>query len=225
MVPVMTEEMQEGNILRVWVEEYCMFPVDKDGFKGEIPEIKNLVPYSPFSYYIQRKLFIHNMGHAVASYLGYVSGHEYVWQCVNDPLIKKITAEAMMESAQALAAEHDVPFDEISDHVNDLIRRFGNVRLGDTVRRVGGDPMRKLSPNDRLAGAAKLCVKHGIMPWCISLGIWAALRFAPEEDASAVKLQALIKENGIPKVLEEVCGIKQGSELAGMIIGREEKEQ
>ena len=32
----MTEEMQEGNPLRVYVEKYCELPVDKNAFKGEI---------------------------------------------------------------------------------------------------------------------------------------------------------------------------------------------
>ena len=46
MVPVMTSEKQKGNILRVCVEEYDELPVDKDGFIGEIPYIKNMVPFS-----------------------------------------------------------------------------------------------------------------------------------------------------------------------------------
>lgn len=63
MVPVMTPEMQEGNILRICTEEYGELPVDRDGFKGEIPDIKGMIAFSPFEYYIQRKIFIHNMGH------------------------------------------------------------------------------------------------------------------------------------------------------------------
>lgn len=43
MVPVMTPEMQEGNKLKVWVEEFCELPVDKEAFKGGIPEILNLI--------------------------------------------------------------------------------------------------------------------------------------------------------------------------------------
>jgi mannitol-1-phosphate 5-dehydrogenase len=220
MVPVMTEQMQEGNILRVWVEEYCMFPVDRDGFIGKIPDIRNLVPYSPFSYYIQRKLFIHNLGHAIVAYLGYISGYGYVWQGVGDRIIRRIAENAMIESAHALSKEHGIPVEEIIDHVRDLIARFGNVRLGDTVRRVGGDPLRKLSYNDRLIGAARLCLKHGISPAFICFGVWAALRFDPAEDVSAVRLQKLLAEKKTEDVLLEVCGIGPGSTLSEMIIGR-----
>ena len=75
MVPVQTEEMKDGDILRVCVEKYGFLPVDKDAFKGEIPEISNLVPYSPFDFYLKRKLYIHNMGHATCAYLGDILGY------------------------------------------------------------------------------------------------------------------------------------------------------
>ena len=218
MVPVMTKKMQEGNILRVWVEEYSIFPVDKDGFIGELPKIKNLVPYSPFNYYIQRKLFIHNLGHAIAAYLGYLSGYEYVWQSVEDRVIRQVTINAMNESAKALSLEHNVDLEDIIEHVNDLIYRFGNKHLGDTVKRVGGDPLRKLSPNDRLVGTANLCLKHGIVPSFICFGIWAALQFDPEGDVTAEKLKKMIEENGKEYVLREICNIESDSSLVKMII-------
>ena len=61
MVPVLPEEKKKGNPLRVAVEPYNILPVDKDAFKGEIPNVKNLYPYAPFNLFIERKLFMHNM--------------------------------------------------------------------------------------------------------------------------------------------------------------------
>lgn len=69
MVPVQTEEMKAGNPLRICVEPYDFLPVDKAAFKGEMPKIKNMVPFEPFDFYIKRKLYVHNMGHAVCAYL------------------------------------------------------------------------------------------------------------------------------------------------------------
>ena len=74
MVPVMTEEKRQGNPLRVYVEPYNILPVDKDAFKGEIPDVPNLYPFAPFNLFIQRKLFMHNMSHALCSYLGNLRG-------------------------------------------------------------------------------------------------------------------------------------------------------
>ncbi|MCL2160001.1 MAG: mannitol dehydrogenase, partial [Oscillospiraceae bacterium] len=61
MVPVQTEQMKADNPLRVVTETYSKLYVDKDGFRGEIPKIENIIPHSPFEYYIKRKLYIHNM--------------------------------------------------------------------------------------------------------------------------------------------------------------------
>ncbi len=61
MVPVQTEQMQDGDPLRVCVEKYGFLPVDKEAFKGEIPNIKNMVPVSPFEFYLKRKLYIWGM--------------------------------------------------------------------------------------------------------------------------------------------------------------------
>ncbi|MBQ6921750.1 MAG: mannitol dehydrogenase, partial [Clostridia bacterium] len=85
MVPVMTEEKKAGDPLRVYVEPYNILPVDKAAFKGEIPTyVNNLYPYSPFSLFIERKLFMHNMSHALSAYLGYLRNYEYVYQAVAD---------------------------------------------------------------------------------------------------------------------------------------------
>lgn len=208
MVPVMTSEMQEGNILRICVEEYGELPVDKDGFKGEIPDIKNMVPFSPFEYYIQRKLFIHNLGHAITAYLGYQKGYHYIWEAIGDESIHIISRAAMMESAQALSKEHGVELKKVEEHVEDLISRFGNTQLGDTVERVGRDLTRKLAPNDRIVGAMNMCVKHNIEPENICIGAAAALRF---KDPAAGLVSEILEVGGVETVLDKVCGLKKGS--------------
>lgn len=178
MVPVMTEAMQAGNILRVFVEPYCQLPVDKDGFRGDIPAVKNLLPASPFSFYIQRKLYIHNLGHALLAYLGQIKGYHFIWEAVRDEAIRRVVQAGMITSAQALAREHQQDLAPILEHVEDLLARFNNRQLGDTVERVGRDIPRKLSPEDRLVGAMNLCIRHGIDPTPIVLGIAAALACA-----------------------------------------------
>ena len=55
-------------------------------------------------------------------------------------------------------------------HTHDLLRRFTNRALGDTIFRLGRDPLRKLAPKDRLVGAARLAEKAGIFPECAELG-------------------------------------------------------
>jgi len=215
MVPVMTEQMLQGNIAKICVEEFCELPVDKDGFKGPIPDIKYMVPFSPFMFYIQRKLYIHNMGHALAAYLGKLKGYTYIWQAIGDPNIRLIVMKAMQDSAIALAREHKVPLDKILVHIDDLIYRFSNKLLEDTINRVGRDVKRKLSEGDRLFGAARLCLKHGILPSNICLGIAAALHFNP---SSEISICYDGDKQKLFRLIEEICHIQKGDPLLDIIV-------
>lgn len=177
MVPVMTDEMREGSVTKVWVEPFCTLPVDKDAFKNPIPEIKGMVPSSPFEYHIQSKLYLHNMGHAIAAYLGMKKGYTYIWEAMEDSGISATVKDAMYSSAKALHLEHGTPEEEVRAYADNLMERFKNRYLGDTTKRVGRDARRKLMPDDRLLGALTLCQKYGIPSDSIKKGIVAALDY------------------------------------------------
>ncbi|MDR0583304.1 MAG: mannitol-1-phosphate 5-dehydrogenase, partial [Treponema sp.] len=126
MVPLQTQEMQDGNPLRICTETYGFLPVDKDAFKGDIPRIEGMCPFSRFDFYIQRKLFIHNLGHAVSAYLGMFQGDEYLYQAVRRGDILHIAQNAMEESALALSAKFGASLPDLLLHIRDLLRRFSN---------------------------------------------------------------------------------------------------
>lgn len=174
MVPVLKGEKE--NPLEIAVEEYGVLPVDKGAFKGDVLNVKNIVPFEPFRYYVERKLYIHNMGHAVCAYLGSaLYGDEFIWQSISRSEVRLAVQNAMTESAMALSKKYSVPFEPIMEHVWDLIRRFGNRALGDTCLRVGADIPRKLSRADRLIGAAENVISEGSEPVFVALGIACAL--------------------------------------------------
>ena len=183
MVPVQTEEMKDGNPMRVCVESYGYLPVDKAAFKGEIPAIKNMVPFEPFDFYIKRKLYVHNMGHATCAYLGDLQDLEYIYESIDRDETYAVVKLAMEESALALSKHYGVPMESLSLHINDLLYRFTNVALKDTCKRVGGDPARKLSAHDRLIGSSALVLKTGEIPAYIAIGAAAGLkRFVSEKE-------------------------------------------
>jgi mannitol-1-phosphate 5-dehydrogenase len=220
MVPIMTDEMREGNILRVWVEPYSKLPVDSNAFIGKIPKLNGLVPFTPFGFYIKRKLYIHNMGHAISAYLGWQKGYKYIYQSIEDNEIRSLVESAMKESANALSNQYGIPIEEIYSNVNDLLRRFGNKALGDTVARVGYDPIRKLGMNDRLVGAAKYCIEQRIEPTNIIIGIISGLKYNNDNDNAANDLQDLIKDKGLNECLIKICGLFQDTNLYNSIADR-----
>lgn len=212
MVPVQTEEMKDGEPLRVCVERYGFLPVDKDAFKGNIPEIKNMVPFAPFDFYIKRKLFVHNMGHATCAYLGGLSGLEYIYESIAVPEVRILVQNAMLESAMALSKKYGADLYALQTHIYDLLYRFTNAALKDTCERVGGDPARKLSPADRMIGSAALAPEMGITPAYIAVGAAAAVyRYLKEEGSEQ-------GEDSARKVMREVSLLSDGHSLTELII-------
>lgn len=209
-VPVQTEEMKDGNPLRVCVESYGYLPVDKDAFKGEIPAIKNMVPFAPFDFFIKRKLFLHNMGHAITAYLGDLLGIEYIYEAIDNDDVYIIVKGAMEESARALSKKYDVPLEDIMLHRINLLDRFTNAALRDTCNRVGREPARKLSPKDRLIGSSSLAFEMGVTPAYIAIGAAAGLfRYMNEAEDKTITASS---------VLENVCELDKNSELAELIL-------
>ena len=212
MVPVQTEEMKAGNPLRVCVERYGFLPVDKAAFRGEIPEIRNMVPYEPFDYYIRRKLYVHNMGHAVCAYLGLYTHREYIYEAIEDSCIQNIVQNAMLESALALSKAYQMPVELLVRHFQDLLSRFKNRALKDTCARVGGDPKRKLSHTDRLIGSSLLCLEHGVQPVFISVGTAGAV-YEYIREAGA---QQCVKE--ARQVLSMISDLEKDSPLLDLVL-------
>ena len=212
MVPVQTEQMKDGEPLRVCVEAYAFLPVDKAAFVGDIPALAGLVPYAPFDFYIERKLFVHNMGHAVCAYLGGYAGAEYIADAIAVPEIRLLTENAMLESALALGKAFHAPMDALLLHIEDLLGRFANTDLHDTCARVGGDPKRKLGPADRLVGASRLCLEQGVYPAFISAGTAGALyRYLHESG------EAQGRENAA-NALAALAGETAGGELMRAVL-------
>ncbi len=224
MVPIQTPEMTKNDILRVCVEPFCNLIVDKDGFKGEIPAITNMSAYAPFRLYIERKLFLHNMGHSLTAYLGNLKGYEYIWQAIEDTEIEVMAMRAMCESALALSIRYNVPFKDLFEHVEDLLFRFTNKKLGDTVFRVGRDLNRKLSPEDRIVGAIHSCLEAGVKPYALYAAYAAALKFDADDVSKLPAEEVMTSVSKLNKgseeyneILEFVKVLENGGEVRDLI--------
>ena len=213
MVPVQTEEMKDGEPMRVCVERYGFLPTDKAAFKGGVPEIKNMVPFEPFDFYIKRKLYVHNMGHATCAYLGDLLSLEYIYQSIDVADVRILVQNAMLESAMALSKKYDVALENIVVHITDLLHRFTNAALRDTCMRVGGDPGRKLSADDRLIGSSVLALEQGITPAYIAVGAAAGLhRYINEAEGMEQGMEAA------KQVLSDVSKLDIEGKLAQLIL-------
>jgi mannitol-1-phosphate 5-dehydrogenase len=217
MVPPPTPEMRAYDPSLIMVEPYKELPVDRNGFIGPIPAITGMEACDNFPAYTARKLYIHNCGHAILAYLGYLKGYQYGYEALADQEIMSAVNSALDESKTGVVAAYGVLPGWLDAHISDLLGRFTNRSLGDTIFRLGRDPLRKLAPSDRLVAPARLAEKAGVAPRAIARGIAAALRFDPAEDPIAQELQTRLASRGFDAVLQDVCAIQPSESLAGLV--------
>jgi len=216
MVPIMTEGQKREDPLLILAEAYNKIILDKRGFKGEVPRVEGLEPKENIGAYVDRKLFIHNMGHAATAYLGYITdpSMKYIWEAIADKDIRRAVEGAMWESGKALVLEYPREFngENIKEYLEDLIRRFGNRALQDTIYRVGRDVPRKISRNDRLIGALLLDGKHSVPAPFTTLAVAAAMLFRGRDHKGRLHprdkvFAEEIYPRGIDYILKEICGL------------------
>jgi len=193
---------------------------DAAAFRGPVPAIDGLVAIDDFRAEINRKLFIHNMAHAVVAYLGYHQGHHYIYSAVRESDIRAIVTEAMQESSQALSWQYHSDAESQHEYGGEFLERLANPALLDPVWRVARDPLRKLAPNERLVTPARWALRYGIEPCALAWGIAAALAYNDPHDQEAQQLQKLLQRESLEKTLRKVCDIEARSHLGQLVIAR-----
>ena len=216
MVPIMTEADLEKDSLVLNAEEYNTLILDRKGFKNKVPEYPEIKAVENIAAWVDRKLFIHNLGHAASAYLGFIKYPErkLIAEVLNDEQIKLQVRSVMTEAAAALLKEYPFDFSQevLSDHIDDLLLRFQNKALGDTIFRVGRDLPRKLGRDDRILGAASLCLKHKLPFGRIIDIFYSALEFkASDQTGESFRGDKMFLETiagiGILKALTDLCGL------------------
>lgn len=224
MIPVPDRAVLAAEPTVIFAEPYKELPYDAAAVRGEPLDVPGLVadPHVRFSFYGNRKLYIHNMGHALTAYLGEVVGVATIAEAIEVPAIRYLVRAAMGESALALALSYRRPVAELMEHVDDLIHRFGNRALGDTVERVGRDPIRKMGADDRLVGAYMSAVWQASPTRHLSLAVAAgadALR--RHENWSQDAIKAFLKKELRPSGLSSVQRSLLKAQIAGFAEGRD----
>jgi mannitol-1-phosphate 5-dehydrogenase len=207
--------------LFVVADSYHKLPYDGKAVRADRPPIEGMKPVKNFKAEVERKLFTYNLGHAALAYLGHLKGYAYVHEPFGDGDLMPIVEGALDETGETLLAMYPVDLDPAGqEEVREDIRvRFGNPLLMDTMQRVGRDPLRKLGPNDRLVGSAKLCLNHGVFPRNIATVCGAALLYDHPEDPDALALQSRIESLGVEKTMRDVSGVEPASDFGKAVVG------
>lgn len=168
--------------------------IDGNSFKGEKPAIKNIEFVSNAEGRIYRKVYVGNMRHTMAAFMGANKGYTFIYEAQKNPDIYKCIVGAFNESHQAIKSEYTFDQDEDKsweNYMNDKLTQ----EIKDPIERVTANPIIKLSNNERFIGPAKLCLQHNIIPFYICMGIAYGISYLIKNDPS----------KNLKHVLEEIC--------------------
>ncbi|CAM4523458.1 mannitol-1-phosphate 5-dehydrogenase [Paenibacillus endophyticus] len=205
IVPV----QEHDDPLKVTVEPYFEWIVDRSAMMEGFQEIANVKYVDALEPYIERKLFTVNTGHCTAAYHGYLEGYETIQEAMADLRIRSELSLVLSETGSILTSKYHWDKKKHDRYVQKMMVRFTNPLLSDSVIRVGRSPMRKLSLNDRLVRPALQAHELGVSIPHLTSAIAAALLFDYEKDEEAVALQAAIASSGIHDVITSHMGIPQ----------------
>ena len=220
VVPGLEDTRKSAELLSITVEEYFSFIVERRSLAGMPPSINGMILSDNLQADLERKLFTFNTAHAVTAYIGYQKGCKFIHEAIRDPEIRQVVSGALDECSAMLVQRHNLDPEEQKQYAAKVLRRFEFAALPDPVIRAGREPKRKLAPDDRLIKPARLILEQGGSPASLATGIAAALSYDYPGDPQAAELSQDIKQKGLDKVLEEVCGLVPDSALANLIKGK-----
>lgn len=200
-------EANAEDPLQVTVEEFSEWIVDETQFKGEIPNIPGMERTDNLMAFIERKLFTLNTGHAVTAYLGKLAGYQFVKQSIDDENIKQQVKAVMQESGAVLIKRYHFDPAAHAAYIEKILKRFANPYLQDDVDRVGREPLRKLSYNDRLIKPLRGTLEYQLPHSMICKAVAAALCYTNANDPQAVELQQTLAEQGVIATLTKYTGL------------------
>jgi mannitol-1-phosphate 5-dehydrogenase len=213
-----------GDTLDIVVEPYGNLPVERSAFRGAVPAVRGIDAADDFDLIIRQKQFLANLTHACLAYAGARKQYATIAECAADARLAAGVRAAGFEAAEALARAHgrtEVEKARIRrenrDLVDDLLDRCQNRRLGDPVARVGRDPWRKLGAEERLVGAARLCLAQRVTPQAIVRHLLDALQWQPEADEPQAEHWRTLQAGGPVAHLQAVTALSSGDPLLVLV--------
>lgn len=212
-----TAEQLAEDPLAKQSQDYWSLPIDADALVTELAGPTFVDPVTGFANALQRKLFTYNGANALISYLGLLRGYELLSEAANDPDIEAIVRGFHGEIGGAMVNTFGYAPDDQAEYAGRALAKFQDRSIVDPLTRQVRDPLRKLSHDDRLVGAALFCMAAAVTPHGAALGIRAALEYRNDEDPSAVQMAALIAANGTLAAFAAIAGIPVDHPLVALV--------
>lgn len=194
----------EGKAVAV-VEPYYEWVINRKQLDPATPfEMKHVVLIDDMQPYIERKLYIVNAAHAAIAYLGDLHGYQTIQEAIRDAEIMKVVNQFLAENSAYFVQKYRFDSAELQRFIEKTLKRQGNQKLSDEITRVGGSPIRKLGPNDRLVAPVVKLEALGL-PYETGVKVIAAgYHYHHSNDSEAEKIHALIEEKDLKATIKKI---------------------
>ena len=212
----------EGAGLDVTVEAFFEWAIESGPFEGNAPVIPEAHFVADLAPYIERKLFTVNTGHATTAYHGFLAGASSIAEAIGMPAVLAEVRAVLAETKGLLVAKHDFEPAVQQEYIDTNLARFANEELTDTVERVGRQPLRKLSRNERFVGPAAELAERGLPSAALVRAMGAALHFDVPDDPQSVELRELLGSLSPHSFVSQVTGLEPSHPLFAAIVAEVE---
>lgn len=194
----------EGKAVAV-VEPYYEWVINRKQLDSATPfELQHVVLIDEMQPYIERKLYIVNAAHAAIAYLGDLHGYQTIQEAIRNVEIVKIVNQFLSENSAYFVQKYQFDSADLQCFIEKTLKRQKNQKLSDEIARVGGSPIRKLGPNDRLVAPVVKLETLGL-PYGTGVKVIAAgYHYRHSDDPEAETIHALIEEKGLEATIKTI---------------------
>ncbi|MCI9889351.1 mannitol-1-phosphate 5-dehydrogenase [Micrococcales bacterium 31B] len=194
--------------LNVTVETYFEWAIEQGAFGDNVPDLVGATFVDDLGPYIERKLFTVNTGHATTAYFGLAAGVSKISDAVAHPEVRPRVEATLAETKALLVDKYGFEPEVQQGYIDKILGRFANPHLPDTAERVGREPLRKLSRNERFISPAAQLAERGLGTDALVATVAAALAFDVAEDAQSVQMQQLLTEASATDAAQQITGLE-----------------
>jgi mannitol-1-phosphate 5-dehydrogenase len=215
----------ETSGLDVTVEAFFEWAIEKPPFGADVPVIPEAHFVDDLAPYIERKLFTVNTGHAATAYHGFLAEAGSIAEAIGIPSVRDEVSAVLAETKALLIAKHGFAPEVQQEYIETNLLRFANEELTDTVERVGRQPLRKLSRNERFVSPAAELAERGLPAAALVRAMGAALRFDVPDDEQSVEMLELLTATAAPDFVTRVTGLEPGHPLFAAVVAEVQRAQ
>jgi mannitol-1-phosphate 5-dehydrogenase len=147
---------------------------------------------------MQRKLYTYNAASAIIAYNGWNMGYLSYSDASNDEKISNILGKFYNDINHAISMEYGCDFEEQQEFALLSWKKFKDHAIKDTIERNARDPLKKLTPDERIIKPMNLLDKYGFD--CSVL-----------ENAAALAILYSGLEQDFDRILNDICMISKDS--------------